>query len=151
MSTCDVFCQQQWLMGLFVSNRKEYISCHLEIDSSLHADAGQYKVTLENKLGAASAAINVKVIGTQPHASGCVSVTWTSPSGFPIDTSLCPQGFLVHVRRYLPRRSQRAPVNCPGIPRTTTAAARSSTMSCRSGMRHLTVFEPDIGPEGFPH
>lgn len=44
--------------------RKEYLSCHLEVDSSLHADAGQYKVTLENKLGAASATINVKVIGT---------------------------------------------------------------------------------------
>lgn len=51
-------------MGLLVFNRKEYISCHLEVESSLHADAGQYKVTLENKLGAASATINVKVIGT---------------------------------------------------------------------------------------
>lgn len=56
--------EQQWLTGLLVSDRKEYISCHLEIDSSLHSDAGQYKVTLENKLGAASATINVKVIGT---------------------------------------------------------------------------------------
>lgn len=54
-------------MGLSVFNRKEYTSCHLEVDSSLHADAGQYKVTLENKLGAASATINVKVIGTQLH------------------------------------------------------------------------------------
>lgn len=61
--TCQ--CEQQWLMGLFVLNRKEYTSCHLEVDSSIHADAGQYKVTLENKLGAASATINVKVIGTQ--------------------------------------------------------------------------------------
>ncbi|XP_023272602.1 titin-like, partial [Seriola lalandi dorsalis] len=43
--------------------RKEYTSCHLEVESSLHADAGVYKVTLENKLGAASATINVKVIG----------------------------------------------------------------------------------------
>lgn len=34
------------------------------MDASLHSDAGQYKVTLENKLGVASATINVKVIGT---------------------------------------------------------------------------------------
>lgn len=57
--------QQQGLMGLFLLLRKEYTSCHLEVDSSLHADAGVYKVTLENNLGAASATINVKVIGTQ--------------------------------------------------------------------------------------
>lgn len=44
-------------------NRKEYTSCHLEVGSSIHGDAGQYKVTLENKLGAASATVNVKVIG----------------------------------------------------------------------------------------
>lgn len=50
-------------MGLFAPNRKEYLSCHLEIDSSVHPDAGVYKVTLENKLGSASATINVKVIG----------------------------------------------------------------------------------------
>lgn len=37
----------------------------MEVESSLHADAGVYKVTLENKLGATSATINVKVIGTQ--------------------------------------------------------------------------------------
>ncbi|KAF6733011.1 Titin, partial [Oryzias melastigma] len=43
--------------------RKEYTSLHLEIDSSVHPDAGVYKVTLENKLGSASATINVKVIG----------------------------------------------------------------------------------------
>lgn len=47
-----------------ILHRKEYTSCHLEVESSLHADAGVYKVTLENKLGAASATINVKVIGT---------------------------------------------------------------------------------------
>lgn len=58
-----------------VSNRKEYISCHLEVESSLHSDAGQYKVTLENKLGAASAAINVKVIGTQSHISSFYMIT----------------------------------------------------------------------------
>jgi len=52
-----------------VPNRKEYVSCHLEVESSVHADAGQYKVTLENKLGAASATINVKVIGTTSLAS----------------------------------------------------------------------------------
>lgn len=43
--------------------RTEYTSCHLEIPSCLHADGGQYKVTLENGLGAASGTINVKVIG----------------------------------------------------------------------------------------
>lgn len=47
-----------------VSLRAEYTSCHLEIVSSLHPDAGQYKVTLENSLGATSGTINVKVIGT---------------------------------------------------------------------------------------
>lgn len=52
-------------MGLFVLSRKEYLSCHLEVDSCLHADAGVYKVTVENKLGSASATINVKVIGNQ--------------------------------------------------------------------------------------
>ena len=43
--------------------RSEYTSCHMEIDSCLHADAGQYKVTLENNLGACSGTMNVKVIG----------------------------------------------------------------------------------------
>lgn len=43
--------------------RTEYISCHLEIPSCLHADAGQYKVTLENSNGSTSGTIIVKVIG----------------------------------------------------------------------------------------
>lgn len=43
--------------------RAEYTSCHLEIPSCLHADAGQYKVTLENSNGSTSGTINVKVIG----------------------------------------------------------------------------------------
>lgn len=43
--------------------RTEYTSCHLEIPSCLHADAGQYKVTLENSNGSTSGTINVKVIG----------------------------------------------------------------------------------------
>lgn len=46
-----------------ISFRSDYTSCHLEIPSCLHADAGQYKVTLENSLGAISGTINVKVIG----------------------------------------------------------------------------------------
>uniref|UniRef100_A0A4W5MPN0 Ig-like domain-containing protein n=1 Tax=Hucho hucho TaxID=62062 RepID=A0A4W5MPN0_9TELE len=37
-----------------MSFRQEYLSCHLEIESCLHADSGQYKVTLENSLGASS-------------------------------------------------------------------------------------------------
>lgn len=47
-----------------MSFRQEYLSCHLEIESCLHADSGQYKVTLENSLGASSGTINVKVVGT---------------------------------------------------------------------------------------
>lgn len=46
-----------------VGFRAEYTACHLEIPSCLHADAGQYKVTLENSLGTTSGTINVKVIG----------------------------------------------------------------------------------------
>lgn len=51
-----------------LSLRSDYISCHLEIPSCLHADAGQYKVTLENSLGAISGTINVKVIGMIMHS-----------------------------------------------------------------------------------
>ena len=36
----------------------------MEAENSVHPDAGQYKITVENKLGQASATINVKVIGT---------------------------------------------------------------------------------------
>lgn len=43
--------------------RAEYTSCHLEIPSCLHADAGQYKITLENSNGSTSGTLNVKVIG----------------------------------------------------------------------------------------
>lgn len=43
--------------------RAEYTTCHLEIPSSLHADAGQYKITLENCFGSASGTINIKIIG----------------------------------------------------------------------------------------
>ncbi|XP_064868260.1 titin-like [Oncorhynchus nerka] len=46
-----------------MSFRQEYLSCHLEIESCLHSDSGQYKVTLENSLGASSGTINVKVVG----------------------------------------------------------------------------------------
>lgn len=50
-----------------ISFRSDYTSCNLEIPSCLHADAGQYKVTLENSLGASSGTINVKVIGMIMH------------------------------------------------------------------------------------
>lgn len=66
---------QYGLMGLFLPCRKEYTSCHLEVDSSVHPDAGVYKVTLENKLGSASATINVKVIGNHSHTLSPTSST----------------------------------------------------------------------------
>lgn len=116
------------LTGSFVFNRKEYTSCHLEIDSSLHADAGQYKVTLENRLGAASGTINVKVIGTR-------SLTFLSVVSLLVFThfaAFCLQVSLVPVRKSTSLRSQRAPAKCPGILQTMTAAARSFTTSCRS-------------------
>lgn len=43
--------------------KKDHISAHLEVPKSVHADAGVYTITLENKLGSATASINVKVIG----------------------------------------------------------------------------------------
>lgn len=51
-----------------IAFRSDYISCHLEIPNCLHADAGQYKITLENSLGTISGTINVKVIGMIIHA-----------------------------------------------------------------------------------
>lgn len=120
----------RYLTGSFVFNRKEYTSCHLEIDSSLHADAGQYKVTLENRLGAASGTINVKVIGTQ----SLTLLVVVSLLVFTHFAAFCLQVFLVPVRKSMSLRSQRAPAKCPGILQTTTAAARSSTTSCRSAM-----------------
>lgn len=41
----------------------EYTAAHLEITECLHADAGLYTITLENKLGSTTGTINVKVIG----------------------------------------------------------------------------------------
>ncbi|KAJ8416941.1 hypothetical protein AAFF_G00328190 [Aldrovandia affinis] len=46
-----------------VTFRSEYLGTHLEITSSLHADAGTYTITLENKLGSTTGTINVKVVG----------------------------------------------------------------------------------------
>lgn len=43
--------------------KNDHISAHLEVPKSVHADAGVYTITLENKLGSATASINVKVIG----------------------------------------------------------------------------------------
>lgn len=45
--------------------KNDHISAHLEVPKSVHADAGVYTITLENKLGSATASINVKVIGNQ--------------------------------------------------------------------------------------
>ena len=43
--------------------KSDHVSAHLEVPKSVHADAGVYTITLENKLGSATASINVKVIG----------------------------------------------------------------------------------------
>lgn len=110
---------------MFLLSRKEYSSCHLEVESSLHADAGQYKVTLENKLGAASGTINVKVIGKELHTHRL-----NSASG--ILNCVCPQAFLVPVKTFWPQRLQSTLAKCPGILQTMMVAARSFTMSCRS-------------------
>lgn len=114
-------------------NRKEYTSCHLEVDSSLHADAGQYKVTLENKLGTASGTINVKVIGKEVHMHRCSTSTPVSW----ILNCLCPQAFLVPAKTFWPRRSQSTLVKCPGILQTMMVAARLFTTSCRSFLKSL--------------
>lgn len=111
------------------------MSCHFEVDSSLHSDAGQYKVTLENKLGAASATINVKVIGTVPIQQVYTLVLNLRHLLFFNEKhyfSYCVQVFLAHARKLWPLRSQRAPARCPGILQTLMAAALSSTTCCRS-------------------
>lgn len=43
--------------------KSDHFSANLEVPKSVHADAGVYTITLENKLGSATASINVKVIG----------------------------------------------------------------------------------------
>uniref|UniRef100_A0A4W3JJX7 Titin n=1 Tax=Callorhinchus milii TaxID=7868 RepID=A0A4W3JJX7_CALMI len=46
-----------------ITLKSDYISACLEIARSVHADAGVYTLTLENKLGSTIGTINVKVIG----------------------------------------------------------------------------------------
>ncbi|CAG5962790.1 unnamed protein product, partial [Menidia menidia] len=86
--TLDLVVVETEKLHIPVPFRAEYISCHLEIDSSLHPDAGVYKVTLENKMGAASATINVKVIDapdppvdveTHNPTSSTITLTWKPP------------------------------------------------------------------------
>lgn len=43
--------------------KNDHVSAHLEVPKSVRADAGVYTITLENKLGSATASVNVKVIG----------------------------------------------------------------------------------------
>uniref|UniRef100_A0A8C4S3V2 Titin n=1 Tax=Erpetoichthys calabaricus TaxID=27687 RepID=A0A8C4S3V2_ERPCA len=41
----------------------DHTAAHIEIGNCVHADAGHYTVTLENKLGSTTGTVNVKVIG----------------------------------------------------------------------------------------
>uniref|UniRef100_A0A8C3S4V6 Titin n=1 Tax=Chelydra serpentina TaxID=8475 RepID=A0A8C3S4V6_CHESE len=43
--------------------KSDYTSALLEVTNSVHADAGVYTITLENKLGSTTGSVNVKVIG----------------------------------------------------------------------------------------
>lgn len=43
--------------------KSDYTSALLEITNAVHADAGVYTITLENKLGSTTGTVNVKVIG----------------------------------------------------------------------------------------
>lgn len=46
-----------------VSAKSDYISATLDVSNVVHADAGVYTITLENKIGSTTGSINVKVIG----------------------------------------------------------------------------------------
>lgn len=43
--------------------KSDYTSALLEVTNAVHADAGVYTITLENKLGSTTGSVNVKVIG----------------------------------------------------------------------------------------
>lgn len=43
--------------------KNDYTSSLLEVTNAVHADAGVYTITLENKLGSTTGSVNVKVIG----------------------------------------------------------------------------------------
>lgn len=43
--------------------KSDYTSALLEVIDSVHADAGVYTITLENKLASTTGSVNVKVIG----------------------------------------------------------------------------------------
>lgn len=45
------------------SMKSDYTSALLEVANAVHADAGVYTITLENKLGSTTGSVNVKVIG----------------------------------------------------------------------------------------
>lgn len=46
-----------------VTKQSDYTQASIEIANCVHADAGVYTITLENKLGSTTGTINVKVIG----------------------------------------------------------------------------------------